>query len=949
MSDSVASDTATSCLLVPWRVVETGARWLSAVVNVSFDLRGGPLARLVAARPLAETDRLPFKVHAEVVVVGVPRATDAVRVVGLGVARGRTILLQKRLVFRGGATTPETNGGELWEVEDANARGRFRRDSPIALPRDEDGEQLVSTAEDLHRLQLADSDQWLSAIEGGERVRLTGWDGGELDVRLPDVEPRVRIGPHAVPMTCDTIELDASRGVATLTFRGAIPRRGNDDQEITAALGPRIGNTVLGNPSAWAKERRSAPSPAVDIAVIEDRSGFACWTMRWSPAPNQLRRVLVVKGTFDLTDDGGALRPSPEQAPLEPEQIGASDEDGTRASDFAPIKPRVDVVVHAAAHGGGGKTLVPVTIEVGGSVVELVAMGPRQFQSQGIPGPPADLESLPLRWGYAFGGPGVAENPIGTGAAPGSSPPRIEEAGALMRAFGDRPSPAGVAPVPSTWPIRTRLLGTFDSAWEQERWPHLPMDFDPEHHQSAAPKLRLDSLGSGARVRLTNVRPGGAPLIFTLPDIAPRAFVFREGHEPLALSLRLDTVTIDVEAGKVFLVWRANYEIAVRARPAERIEVVRESTQSPLSADAILALLAVGRDPTWAERVRAVSDPLPVTVREIEKRFVLAAETHARSAEPSEDRSPVPLDAAALERLVRDGRSLRGRDLTRAKLAGADLRNLDMRGAILRGATLTGARLDGANLEGAVLSQARASQVKLDGASLRRADFAYADLSQASFRGAHVDNASFARAELEMSVFDGAKGNAASFIGARMSKVSADAAELPKADYTDARLEESRFRKADLEGATFQETDASSACFDDSRLQNVRFELARCGSASFERADARGSTWDAADLTGASLARAELGGAVFGATTLISANLQAVRAESARFREADLTGSDLRDAHLKGASFESACLNGALLERANLDEANLTLASLTGARLDGTFLETAIPRRRSAR
>ncbi len=945
MSEVATDDTQSSSALVPWRIVETNADWLTVVVNVSFDLRAGALARPTAARPIADDDRVPCKPYAEVVLLGQTRAPRA-HVVGVGVARGHTILLQKRLVAPGGGEAVDINAGALMDASDCTRHDRFLAAASATLPQAADGALLVSLMDDLRKVQRTAPDQWLPELGGGERVRLTGFEGGDIDTRLPDLLPRANIvGIGPVPLACDTLELDGTCAMATLTFRGAVLKRHRPVGALTVVLGPRPGGGgAIGSPRSWAKSRRVAPSPAVDVVEVADRSGFACWTMRWSPFPDELRRVLIVKGTFDIASDGASLSPSPEQAPLEPERPAADKTGITRGSDFAPVKPLVDIIVHAQAYGGAGKTAVPIAVEVGDVAVELVAMGPRQFQSQGIPGAPGELDTLPLSWGYAFGGPEVLENPLGTGAAPGSAPPRIEGTAELMKSFGDRPSPAGVAAIPTSWLLRTRLLGTFDGAWERGRWPHMPGDFDPCYYQDAAPELRATELAPGARVRLTNVREGGAPISFSLPKLSPRAYLFRPGAEPELLSLRLDTLTIDVEQSKVFLLWRGSYPIARRGRPPERIHLVREDVSRPFSPEANAAMLAVARLPDWEERVAPVGGAASVDVTKILERFMALARSEARARARDEKSAPAPLDAPAVAELLREGGSLRGRDLTRARLDGAVLRDVDLRGAILRGASLTGAHLEGADLEGAVLAQARGADAHFDGANLRRADLANADLSGASFRGARVDYASFARATLAASDLGGATGLSASFVGAQLANALVDEAKLPKADFTDAVLTDASLCKAELRGATFQETDVSRARFDGGTLENARFELATGRGSSFERVKASGSTWDGADLAEVDFSGAELSSAVFGATTLTSASFDGASAEGARFREADLSGSRLRGAHLKGASFESACLDGASFERANLDEANLTTASLVGTNLDRAFLETAIPR-----
>src|SRR6185503_326948 len=120
-----------------------------------------------------------------------------------------------------------------------------------------------------------------------------------------------------------------------------------------------------------------------------------------------------------------------------------------------------------------GRTTALVRLELGPLIARLVALGPRVWEGQ-HPGPPGPFEPVPLRYEHAFGGPDFDANPAGTGHAPGSLPPRLEDPDRLLRARSDRLSPACFAPIAPSWPARSALLGTYDRAWRRERWPYFP-------------------------------------------------------------------------------------------------------------------------------------------------------------------------------------------------------------------------------------------------------------------------------------------------------------------------------------------------------------------------------------------------------------------------------------------------------------------------------------------
>ena len=91
---------------------------------------------------------------------------------------------------------------------------------------------------------------------------------------------------------------------------------------------------------------------------------------------------------------------------------------------------------------------------------------------------------------------------------------------------------------------------------------------------------------------------------------------------------------------------------------------------------------------------------------------------------------------AILEKMVRDGYSLKGLDLSNADLRDAVLKNADLSDAILTDANLRGARLQKAILTNADLTYANLSATNLYKADLTGATLVFADLSNAKVRKA---------------------------------------------------------------------------------------------------------------------------------------------------------------------------------------------------------------------
>jgi len=127
--------------------------------------------------------------------------------------------------------------------------------------------------------------------------------------------------------------------------------------------------------------------------------------------------------------------------------------------------------------------------------------------------------------------------------------------GKLISSPSDAPAPAGFAPVAPTWEPRRLYAGTYDAAWQAERAPFLPKDFDARFFQLAPTGLTTGQLQGGEPVELRGLTPNGL-LSFTLPflDVRAEYRVERSVQERRAI---LDTVTIEPDAGRLVMTWRA--------------------------------------------------------------------------------------------------------------------------------------------------------------------------------------------------------------------------------------------------------------------------------------------------------------------------------------------------------------------------------------------------------
>ncbi len=139
--------------------------------------------------------------------------------------------------------------------------------------------------------------------------------------------------------------------------------------------------------------------------------------------------TLIVKGTFDLAQDA-AMTPAADQAPpTAPQRY--PDSHGQNATlrydfDFAPFKPRADVMVVGSCHAPHGQPVpaCQIKVELSGKAsvaYTLAVVGDRTVDltdKELTPTPPKPFTSMPLRYERSLGGPEHAQNPIGCGLLP---------------------------------------------------------------------------------------------------------------------------------------------------------------------------------------------------------------------------------------------------------------------------------------------------------------------------------------------------------------------------------------------------------------------------------------------------------------------------------------------------------------------------------------------------
>jgi len=300
---------------------------------------------------------------------------------------------------------------------------------------------------------------------------------------------------------------------------------------------------------------------------------------------NDLRTVLVplVRATFRIEHDGQLVVHDQQ---MEPQLAGVFWGDPVASSyKFEPecafFKPATDVaLIGSACAGKPGTTELQVGLRLGAMQKVLRVTGDRVMSrtlGSWRMSTPQPFERIPLVYERAFGGwdrqhADPAEhrceprNPVGTGfrRSSGSSTddlvvPNIEDPSSTFGYPGETPVPAGLGFTSPSWQPRAAYAGTYDEAWNTQRKPLLPLDFDARFFNAASPGLVAAGhlLGNEA-VLVANASARGR-LAFNLPSVAaPVAEVELRNFKRYTVQTLLDTVIIDTDQHLVHLLWRGH-------------------------------------------------------------------------------------------------------------------------------------------------------------------------------------------------------------------------------------------------------------------------------------------------------------------------------------------------------------------------------------------------------
>lgn len=716
--------------------------------------------------------------------------------------------------------------------------------------------------------------------------------------------------------------------------------------------------------------------------------------------------TLIAKASFAIRA-GEAAATLEEQGFPTGDTPYADDEEGRLGpcyeSDFAPWKPAADLLLVGHCHTPGGEPMArcDVAFQVGDRTARLAVFGRRHWNLGGLRPSMSEPEPFTrqgLRYEHAFGGPDYPANPTGVGHGAGrlAGPsgehalrlPRIEHPDRLIRTPADDPGPAGFGPLARGWAGRCGRLGTYDSAWQRQRWPWYPDDFDWRHWNAAPLGLQQQGyLEGNERLVLTHLHPQWPQLETRLPGIRLRFFVTRRGESSHAggvpplepVDTVLDTLWVDADAGRVVLVWRGWCPVAdpdasdllhiyldaeqaaaapgalpaFQQRFTERLAEIEAEwafdEEAPPPPEAPVAEVPGGdgapappepeeqKMSAAVERLLALKsdepEPPPFEPAEdaddkLRQAMARLADLQAAAGVPEPERARLPETEPEPAEASDQNRAGWSRARVAERLAG--------------GGGLTGEDLSSLDLRGLELAGAELEGVLLDRSDLRDTSLARAVLRSASLRETRLDGSDLTGCDLVAADLTGATAAGALLVRADLTDAIVSEAGLPDAMLAGAILEGSDLTRADLSRANLREARLGSAEFTEARLEGALMDGVRGPDAMFLDAALAGASLRRADLPEAWFAGADLSGCDLSGAHMPGVILESVRAPGIDLRGAEVPGLRAADgADFSGAQLGGLHADGSIWEGANLSDAQFAYARLAAADFSGACLQRA--------
>jgi uncharacterized protein YjbI with pentapeptide repeats len=664
--------------------------------------------------------------------------------------------------------------------------------------------------------------------------------------------------------------------------------------------------------------------------------------------------TVIFKMTFALLHD----RPMQAIAPLDlvrEDRYLAPGGSLLEAMETAPYLPNAGVVLTGHACAPGRQPVQSMTVRLAlfreTRVLDksLQVTGDRAHPTMS----PQPFLKVPLVYERAHGGPGILDNPVGTGQGQASRLPNI------VVTSTQHGSPA-FGPISRHWPVRARFLAAFDANELAQPVAVIPQGFDWKYFQAAPRDQQLDTLHGDEWVVLDGLHPDLLRLQSRLPFVKARArwHTFTpSGVSPArTLDLSADTLVIDADKQVCSLIWRGYF--------------VLESAALVPSVTVVAGVEQGGQPLVWPTPGAPAAPPV--------KSVVLP---QAPAAPVVIHRAPAALTATTAHDL---------RSVIAAVLPFGSSQKLPVVNKAPAALTSTSG-LDFSRISSVVLPFAATSTgerhpgkepVENPPAAAVRPPYLAPDLTGLEARTATPEPPPVMMAPLPFTPeplpiestpppivsaslpfapqsppapLTVPPSPAAPELGAspRVEPVPAAAEAVTGVRAivlarlrAGSALHDLNLAGADLHDLDFSETSLAQLNLKGANLSRCLFTNARLAEVKLGGADLTEATLSGADLTSADLTRAVLTGARLDGCNLTEAILERATGDGADFSRARLPGADLRQSRFQGARFDDAVLrevsgNNADLTRSRFVRACLDGALLRGAKLGGANLSHA--------
>ncbi|WP_432240472.1 DUF2169 domain-containing protein [Herbaspirillum robiniae] len=686
---------------------------------------------------------------------------------------------------------------------------------------------------------------------------------------------------------------------------------------------------------------------------------------------------------FDRSELAG-LRPEPELWEAVAQAMGDA------VLDEGYPKPCAEFKVYGNAHAPGGKPLreMMVSARLGGVARQLLVHGDRHFNAMGLIAEAQPFMHMPLTPSQAFGGQGVAANPLGKGAcvvaqADGQEQwplPNVETMGQRIINRGDVAEPAGFWGFDGAAPMRRDCLGSFNDGWMKHTWPHLPEDTRPEYFLTAAPEQRIAGYLNGDEAfELRGMHAQRATLEGRLPGLRARCFVNRRqangGTRLAEAEARLDTVWLFPELECGIVLYRAQSDVAdedasdvmhvmaewedLKASPQsfahyealfrQRLEadagtaVVADApatepaasplTMAPVAAPAVTAVVAVpAMTPTMAEAYR-LAEQLERDTTELMRRNGLseADVAHFLAPEPAVPSVSLAEAEKMADELAEQTRVL----MEKNQLSDADVMKF------MQQPEETSASLP--EVKGMIRDLEQQTKDLLQKNGMTEQDVEKFIASRPELAETLQNLNETKPGDIPLSAIPDAfpelpvAAEPAALAMALPAVAGGGMPQLTREQVVQRHAARESLSGYDLSGVDLSKLDLSGADFSGSLLEGTVLAGSRLADANLSGCLMQGADCSEADFTNANLAQASAGGSKFAKARLPSAQLT-----DADFTGADFSEAQLQKAMLDGASFEQAAMAKAQAGGASARQGNFSGADLSGADFGQAMLAQAM-------